>query len=382
MEIAVRGKRVGRIEFELFDSIVPKTARNFRELCTGERGRSRSGAKLHYKGCRFHRIIKDFMIQGGDFTAGNGTGGESIYGPKFNDENFQLKHDRPGLLSMANAGRNTNGSQFFITTVRTPHLNGKHVVFGKVVRGMNIVRQLESRGSRSGTVNGPCTIADCGVIDDSSSSKSKAKAKKAAPQAPQASQKRPQVFMEFSANGKPVGRVEMELYSDITPKTAENFRCLCTGEKGIGRKGRLMHYKNSPMHRIIPNFMLQGGDITKGNGTGGQSIYGRKFPDENFKVKHSKPYLLSMANSGPNTNGSQFFITTAKASWLDGKHCVFGEVTVGTDVVRKLEKMGSKNGKTAKEIRISDCGAVDDTASGGKAARKNTSSSAGRNKPF
>lgn len=173
-DIAIKGKPVGRIEFELFDNIVPKTARNFRELCTGERGKSRSGARLHYKGCRFHRIIKDFMIQGGDFTAGNGTGGESIYGRTFNDENFRLKHDRPGLLSMANAGRNTNGSQFFITTVKTPHLNGKHVVFGKVVSGMQIVRQLESRGSRSGSVNGPCKIADCGIVGGKGDPKAKA----------------------------------------------------------------------------------------------------------------------------------------------------------------------------------------------------------------
>ncbi|KAL5121572.1 peptidyl-prolyl cis-trans isomerase cpr6 [Pleosporales sp. CAS-2024a] len=164
-DIAIGGVKAGRVAFELYTDIVPKTAENFRALCTGEKGVGSAGKPLHYKGSGFHRVIKGFMIQGGDFTAGNGTGGESIYGEKFDDENFEKIHDRPFLLSMANAGPGTNGSQFFVTTVPTPHLDQKHVVFGEVINGKSIVRQIEKLKTQSGDKpDQDVTIIDCGEL--------------------------------------------------------------------------------------------------------------------------------------------------------------------------------------------------------------------------
>lgn len=163
------------------------------------------------------------------------------------------------------------------------------------------------------------------------------------------------VFFDVNIGGNEAGRIIFKLYTNEVPKTAENFRCLCTGEKGFTERGKLC-YKESVFHRVIPEFMIQGGDFTDGDGTGGESIYGEKFADENFDRKHVKPGLLSMANSGPDSNGSQFFITTVEASWLDNKHVVFGEVVKGMKVVRKMESFGTENGRPKRRMFISDCG--------------------------
>ncbi|GIL65939.1 hypothetical protein Vafri_19568 [Volvox africanus] len=165
-DIQIGSEAAGRVVMELFADIVPRTVENFRALCTGEKGVGKSGKRLHFKGCVFHRIIPDFMCQGGDFTAGDGTGGESIYGDRFEDERpgLALKHDKPGILSMANAGPNTNGSQFFVCTVPCPWLNGKHVVFGRVVEGMTTVKRMEVVGQRSGKPSRRVLITDCGQL--------------------------------------------------------------------------------------------------------------------------------------------------------------------------------------------------------------------------
>ncbi len=167
------------------------------------------------------------------------------------------------------------------------------------------------------------------------------------------------VFFDLTIDDEPAGRVIMGMFGNTVPKTVKNFATLAAGTGGIGNAGKPLHYKGSSFHRIIPAFMAQGGDFTAGNGTGGESIYGNKFADENFHLKHSKPYLLSMANAGPNTNGSQFFITFKETPWLDGRHTVFGEVLEGKEVIDSLEKLGTGAGKTTKKITIADCGILE-----------------------
>jgi len=169
LDISIDGERLGRFVIELFNDKYPRTCENFRLLCTGEKGIGKKGFPLHFKGCTFHRVIRDFMLQGGDFTNHDGTGGESIYGEKFEDEGFDYKHDCKGMLSMANSGPNTNGSQFFITATATPHLDGKHVVFGKVIQGIRLVDILQEVETENDKPIKDVKIEDCGEIIEESS---------------------------------------------------------------------------------------------------------------------------------------------------------------------------------------------------------------------
>ncbi|XP_066270380.1 uncharacterized protein [Branchiostoma lanceolatum] len=163
-------------------------------------------------------------------------------------------------------------------------------------------------------------------------------------------------FFDVMIGGVPSGRIVFELRFDVVPRTAENFLSLCTGERGMGQSGKPLYYKGSRFHRVIPNFMAQGGDFTTEDGMGGESIYGEDFADENFVLNHTGPGVLSMANAGPDTNGSQFFITFVVTAWLDGRHVVFGRVVEGMDVLYQIEAVGSQSGATSKDVIIADSG--------------------------
>ncbi|XP_022867642.1 peptidyl-prolyl cis-trans isomerase-like [Olea europaea var. sylvestris] len=165
----------------------------------------------------------------------------------------------------------------------------------------------------------------------------------------------PKVYFDMTIGSQPAGRTVMELFADVVPKTVEKFRTLCTGEKGVGKSVKPLHYKGPSFHRVIPDFMCLGGDFTAKNGIGRESIYDTKFADENFVKNHTGPGILSMANAGPRTNGSQFLIYTTKTQWLDGKHVVFGQVVEGMDVVKSIEKVGYSSGRTSKPVVVADC---------------------------
>jgi len=172
----------------------------------------------------------------------------------------------------------------------------------------------------------------------------------------------PRVFFDVQIGMKKAGRIVIELFADIVPKTAENFRCLCTGERGVGRvSGKALHYKNTIFHRVIKGFMMQGGDFANMNGTGGESVYGGKFEDENLDMRHTGPGILSMANAGKNTNGSQFFVTFKKAEHLDGKHVVFGKVVEGMKIVMEIEQleMTADSDRPSEPVIIARCGEME-----------------------
>jgi len=167
----------------------------------------------------------------------------------------------------------------------------------------------------------------------------------------------PRVYLDLQIGENAIQRVTIELFKDVVPKTVENFRALCTGEKGQSASGKALSYQGSVFHRVIKGFMMQGGDFTAGDGTGGESIYGAKFEDENFRIRHKSAGLLSMANGGPGTNGSQFFITFGPAAHLDNKHVVFGRVLTGMEVVREVEQLPTEgNDRPAVSVRVAACG--------------------------
>ncbi|KAI8420185.1 hypothetical protein MSG28_008738 [Choristoneura fumiferana] len=310
-DLSMGDENIGTVVIGLFGKTVPKTTENFYQLAQKPAGEG-------YKGSKFHRVIDNFMIQGGDFTKGDGTGGRSIYGDRFEDENFKLRHYGAGWLSMANAGKDTNGSQFFITTTKTPWLDG-HV--------LNTVESIESNEAEE-IASALCNMSfqneelpfhsetDKNSVASSSFSEDMNEEKKSFSSilkptkqwTNRCSSSRDPVSFDLSMGDENIGTVVIGLFGKTVPKTTENFYQLAQKPAGEG-------YKGSKFHRVIDNFMIQGGDFTKGDGTGGRSIYGDRFEDENFKLRHYGAGWLSMANAGKDTNGSQFFITTTKTPW-------------------------------------------------------------------
>lgn len=360
---------LGKVEFTLFAN-APRTAVNFGRLCQGP-----------YKNVFFHRVIPNFMCQFGDTTEAKfnpetgqkvagpnrmpGTGGvPAIGGNKFSDDLFINKH-KVGALSMANAGKNTNGSQIFICTAACTHLDDKHVVFGEVKSGMDVIKAVEGFGSGNGEVTGGniLYVSDAGVSEyhPKSAVEQFLIPKKA--------------FYKVTVNGELIGQINMTLYKN-TPWTSINFGGLC---KGFSiEPDKVVSYANTFFHRIIPNFMCQFGDVTEAKVEGNKKIAGpnrrpgtggipslaqvtrrAKFQDEIFVNPHGIG-KLSMANSGPNTNGSQIFMCTAPCNHLNGKHVVFGEVdSQSMSVVKQVESFGSQSGETSALVVVSEAGVTE-----------------------
>ncbi|MFS7932242.1 putative peptidylprolyl isomerase [Helianthus anomalus] len=348
MDLSIGGEPAGRIVIELYADVVPKTAENFRALCT-ERGYGRDTKKrLHYKETLFHYINQGFYARGGDFENQDGTGGESVYGGCFEDENFMLSHGESGLLTMESLGKITNGSRFLILFNPQHYFDRFQVVFGRVIQGMDTLKKIELLGTPGGKPTSEVKIAECGEIKDYVVIKNNAK---------EISKKNPWVFLDLSMNESPAERIIIELFADVVPKTAENFRALCTGERGQSTTGTSLKYEGLKFHRIIKGFAAQGGDISQQYGkTGGESIYGEPFEDEDYKLDFSEPGMLCMATRGPNTNESQFCITFKPLPHLNGRKVAFGRVIKGMETVQKMDRLGTLEGKPSGLVIITNCG--------------------------
>ncbi|KAL8157508.1 uncharacterized protein LOC141674195 [Apium graveolens] len=350
-DMTIGGEPVGRMEIELYADECPITAENFRALCTGEKGIGRQGKPLHYKGSSFYHVNPSDSIAyvlGGDIiNKSDYSKGESIYGDNFDIEKSVKRPDKPGTLTM-NTGRTGagNGSHFIISTKDSPFLKQYYPnIFGQVVSGLDVLNAITTTPTNSNVPTKLVIIADCGQLINGTA---------------YGQNMTPEVFFDIAIGGTSSGRIIIKLFYDITPITAQNFRALCTGTKGISKtSGKPLHYKGSSFHRIIPGVMCHGGDFTLYDGSGGESVHGSdKFLSENFVKKHTGPGILSMVNTDKGADGSQFFICTTKTDWLDGKQVAFGEVVQGMDIVKAMEDVGLPDGSTTTPVTIVDCGEI------------------------
>ncbi|XP_071957586.1 uncharacterized protein [Antedon mediterranea] len=339
-DITIGRRPIGTIVIGLFGQVVPKTVANFAALAL-------KGGKEGYQGSKLHRVSKGFIIQGGDFVNEDGSGSTSIYGKFFKDENFDLKHYGPGWVAMANAGPNTNGNQFYITCDRMPSLDDQNVVFGVITEGLDVLRTIQEVEVDENDAPKEDVIIDASRVNT-------VMVKLIYDDREYAAMVTKKVFLDITIDGELEGRIVIGLFGDVAPKTVANFVALAAEKRE--KEG----YRTSIFHRIIKGFMMQGGDFTDGNGYGGRSIYGESFPDENFILDHYGPGWVAMANAGPDTNGSQFYIITVPTHWLDGTHTVFGKVLEGMDVVEAMENVETDaNDRPIKDVGIFDCGVIE-----------------------